>query len=167
MKEITPAQWTENPFTMIGKDDVLIAACKDGKANAMTAGWGGIGVMWGKDVVFVVIRPSRFTKKFVDEGEYFSVAYMGSDKKSLMAYMGTVSGRDEDKIAHEGLTVMKGQPAPCFMEAQINIVCKKLYAQELREDCLTDDGSIDKRWYPEHDYHTLYIGEIEKIFVMD
>ena len=165
MKEIATAEWNANHFTMIGKDDVLVAAERNGKVNAMTAGWGGLGVMWGKDVVFIVIRPSRYTKEFVDAGERFSVVHMGSDSKKLMTYMGTVSGRDEDKIAHEGLTLIPGEASPCFYEANVNIICKKLYAQEMRPDCMTDDGSIDERWYPAHDYHTLYIGEIEKILV--
>ena len=121
MKEIATAEWNANPFTMIGKDDVLVAAERNGKVNAMTAGWGGLGVMWGKDVVFIVIRPSRYTKEFVDAGERFSVVHMGSDSKKLMTYMGTVSGRDEDKIAHEGLTLIPGEASPCFYEANVNI----------------------------------------------
>lgn len=161
MREITTDEFSKI-FKMIGRDDILIAAEKDGRQNAMTAGWGGFGVMWGKDVVFVVIRPSRYTKEFIDAGEHFSIAYMGENKK-LMGYMGTVSGRSEDKIKTAGLTPIEGEAAPCFKEAKANIICRKLYAQEMRPECFTDGGAIDERWYPAHDYHTLYVGEIEKI----
>ena len=65
-KKITTEDLSLNPFKRIAKDWMLITAEKDGKANTMTAGWGGLGVMWGKDVAFIVIRESRFTKEFVD-----------------------------------------------------------------------------------------------------
>ena len=35
------------PFEKIGSEWMLISAAKDGKANTMTASWGGIGVLWG------------------------------------------------------------------------------------------------------------------------
>ena len=39
---------------MIGKEWLLVTAEKDGKANTMTASWGGVGVMWGRNVAFIV-----------------------------------------------------------------------------------------------------------------
>ena len=54
------------PFEKIGSEWMLISAAKDGKANTMTASWGGIGVLWGKNVATVYIRPQRHTKEFVD-----------------------------------------------------------------------------------------------------
>ena len=56
-KEIKPEELTKNPFHMIGKEWMLVTAEKDGKVNTMTASWGGLGVMWGKNVAFVFIRP--------------------------------------------------------------------------------------------------------------
>ena len=49
-KEIAPEALEKSPFQMIGKDWMLVTAQKDGKANTMTASWGGLGVMWGKNV---------------------------------------------------------------------------------------------------------------------
>ena len=37
-----------DPFTKIGNDWMLITAKHDDKINAMTASWGGVGVLWGK-----------------------------------------------------------------------------------------------------------------------
>ena len=34
-----------NPFTKIGEEWMLITSEKDGKANSMTASWGGMGVL--------------------------------------------------------------------------------------------------------------------------
>ena len=51
------------PFEKIGSEWMLISAAKDGKANTMTASWGGIGVLWGKNVATVYIRPQRHTNR--------------------------------------------------------------------------------------------------------
>lgn len=63
-KEITPEEYKGNVFNDIGKKWMLITAAKDGKVNTMTASWGNMGVMWGKDIVSVFIRQTRFTKEF-------------------------------------------------------------------------------------------------------
>lgn len=47
-KEMKPEELQKNPFTMIGREWLLVTAEKDGKANTMTASWGGVGVMWEK-----------------------------------------------------------------------------------------------------------------------
>ena len=44
--------------------------------------------------------------------------------------------------------------------------CKKLYAQDFEESCFIDK-KITEQWYPEEDYHTLYIAGIEKILLKD
>ena len=51
-----------------------------------------------------------------------------------------------------------------FEEAETALIVKKLYAQEMSSDYLVDKN-IDTRWYPENDYHTMYICEIEKVLV--
>ena len=72
-QEIKPEELTKNPFQMIGKEWLLVAAEKEGKINAMTASWGGVGVMWGKNAAFLVIRPQRYTKEFIDVSETVSL----------------------------------------------------------------------------------------------
>ena len=52
-----------NPFTKIGKDWALVTAGTKLKSNAMTVSWGGVGVLWGKNVAFIFIRDSRYTKE--------------------------------------------------------------------------------------------------------
>lgn len=41
----------------------------------MTVSWGGVGVLWGKNVVFIFIRDSRYTKEFLDNGDLFSFVF--------------------------------------------------------------------------------------------
>ena len=56
-KLISTEEIKSNPFHLIGKEWMLVTAEMNGQVNTMTANWGGVGVMWNKDVVFVVIRP--------------------------------------------------------------------------------------------------------------
>lgn len=105
-KEMKPEELQKNPFTMIGKEWLLVTAEKDGKANTMTASWGGMGVMWGKNTAFIVLRPQRYTKEFIDSTETFSLSVLDESFRKTYGYLGSVSGRDEDKIAKSGLTII-------------------------------------------------------------
>lgn len=151
-----------NVFDMIGKQWMLVGAAKDGKTNAMTASWGGMGVLWGKNVVFVFIRESRYTKEFVDNGEMFSLSFFDESKREMLGYMGKVSGREEDKIAGAGLTCSLVNGAPVFQEAERTFVCRKMFAQEMTKECFTDKAALEK-WYADGDYHTMYVAEIMDI----
>lgn len=149
-------------FSLIGDRWMLVAATdKNGKTNAMTASWGGMGVLWGKKVAFVFIRPQRYTKQFVDEAQRFSLSFFDDSYKKMLGYMGRVSGRDEDKIATSGLTPTLKNGAPVFKEASMTLICRKLYRQTLEKDCFIETGEIDK-WYPSSDFHDMYVAEIEE-----
>ena len=65
-REVKAEELTMNPFTKIGKEWLLITAGNEEKCNTMTASWGAMGVMWGKNAVTVYIRPQRYTKEFVE-----------------------------------------------------------------------------------------------------
>ncbi len=148
-----------NPFELIGRDWMLVTAKKQNQINTMTASWGGLGVMWGKNVAYVVIRPQRYTKEFVDGAEAFSLTFFEEAFKQKLSYLGTVSGREEDKIQKSGLTVAMHEQIPYFDEGKLVLFCKKLYAQPMGEAYFLDKQS-QQQWYPQKDYHTLYIAEI-------
>ncbi len=160
MAKITPEQLNQSAFELIGKDWMLITAQNaDGKINTMTASWGGLGVMWGKNVAFIVIRPQRYTKEFVDSSETFSLTFFDESYKKQLTYLGTTSGRDENKIEKANLTAAYENETPYFKEAKLTIICKKLYAQQYEKDCFIDK-ELSAKWYPESDYHILYIAEV-------
>lgn len=162
MKEISYNEFNENVFNIIGKDWLLITAEKENKINTMTASWGGLGVLWNKKVAYIFIRPQRYTKEFVDLSERLSINVLPNEYRKELQYLGTVSGRDEDKIAKANLTVNKYENVPYFEEGRLTLICKKLYAQALNEDDFIDKRIIDD-CYPKKDYHIMYVVEIEKI----
>lgn len=148
MKEIKHENFQENAFEMIGKDWLLITAEKDGKVNTMTASWGGVGVLWNKKVAYIFIRPQRYTKEFVDFSDRLSVCVLPNSYRKELAYLGNVSGKDEDKISNANLKVQKYEDVPYFDEARLTLICRKLYAQDLKEEYFIEKDIIDK-WYPQ------------------
>ena len=162
MREIKSLELGGNPFHMIGQDWMLITAEKDGKANTMTASWGGLGIMWNMDVVFTVVRPHRYTKEFLDGSDHYSLSFFNGKHRKELNYLGSVSGRDEDKITKSGLTLVKNDLAPFFEEADKVFLVRKLFQQPLQETAFLDQTILEKN-YPNKDYHTLYIGKIEKL----
>lgn len=163
-KEIKGAELSGNPFKMIGRDWMLITAGNGEKVNTMTASWGGMGTLWNKDVAFVFVRPQRYTKEFIDREDTFSLSFFTEDLRKELSYLGSVSGKDEDKIKKAGLTVEMTEGTPCFKEAKVTVICRKLYRQPLSEDGFIDKELVDKT-YPNKDWHDVYVGEILKVLV--
>lgn len=162
--EIDVKKLQANPFEMIGDQWMLITAKKDGKVNTMTASWGAMGIMWGKTVATAYIRPQRYTKEFVDGSDTFTLSFFGGGQKKAMGHLGSVSGRKEpDKIEKAGLHVTEVDGYPTFEEATLTLVCKKLYVQEMKAECFLGKEEIEK-WYPDGDYHYMYMAEIIKAF---
>ena len=164
--EIKPEELNKSPFQLIGSDWMLITAEKDNKVNTMTASWGGFGVMWGKNVVYIVIRPQRYTKEFVDNSDTFSLSFLDKSYKKQLGYLGAVSGRDEDKISKSNLIIQHSDNTPYFEEGNLAIICKKLYAQDFKPECFIT-SELDTEWYPKKDHHTLYIAEVEKVLIKE
>ena len=153
---------TMNPFEKVNKQWMLITAGDEKGFNTMTASWGGLGVIWQKPVATVYLRPQRYTKEFVDAAAEMSISVLPEAYRKELNYFGTVSGRDEDKIAKSGLGIAEENGVPYFADARLAFICKKLYAQPLEADCFIDKSNIE-RWYPGNDFHTMYVVEIEKV----
>ncbi len=162
--QINPEEFTKSPFKIIGKDWMLITAETEEKANTMTASWGGFGVMWDKNVAYIVIRPQRYTKWFVDKAETFSLTFFDDNYRKMLGYLGTKSGRDEHKIEKSNLTLQHLNGTPYFDEANMAIFCTKLYHQDFKPNCFIDQ-TLNPKWYPTIDHHTLYIAEVTNILV--
>jgi flavin reductase (DIM6/NTAB) family NADH-FMN oxidoreductase RutF len=163
-KEIKPEQLDKNIFQLINDGWMLITAKKDDKINTMTASWGGFGIMWNKKVAYTVMRPQRYTKEFVDGSDRFTLCFFGKEYKKTLSYLGSVSGRNDDKISKSNLTVNLVNDVPYFEEADMVIVCRKLYTQDMKpESFIIKD--LDNEFYPKKDYHTLYLSEIERIYI--
>ena len=166
MKSIKPEELEKNVFHMIGKEWLLVTAEKEGKVNTMTASWGGLGVMWGKNVAVTVIRPQRYTKEFVESHDCFTLSFYPEEYKKALSLCGSKSGREIDKAEETGLIPVFDQAAPYFEQASLVLVCKKLYAQPMDPAGFVDKA-LDSRWYPDKDYHKMFVGEVIKVLVKE
>lgn len=163
-KEVSVSELEMNPFTKIGKEWLLITAGNETGYNTMTASWGGVGVFWGKNVVTTYIRPQRYTKEFVDAADTFTIAFFKEDYRKALNICGSKSGRDGDKIKEAGLTPYFVDDTTAFEEADMIFVLKKLFHADMSPDQF-DQKENDEKWYPQKDYHTMYISEILKVLV--
>lgn len=162
-KEVKTKDFSCNPFTAIGNEWLLITAEKDGKANTMTASWGGLGVIWHYDVAYIFVRQSRFTKEFIDGSDTFSLSFLNPRAyRKTQNYLGTVSGRDEPKIEKSGLTLEYAEGIPYFAEADTVMLCRKLSKHPLSAEGMIDEDILPK-CYANQDYHDMYVGEIRRI----
>ena len=132
VRELLPALGAENALHTAGTAD---------RCNTMTIGWCQAGRLWGLQTCTVYVRPERYTYQFMEDQAYFTVSVLPKDMKNAMALCGTKSGRDMDKIKECGLTVRTGAgEAPFFEEAELVLVCRTLYAQDLEPACVLPAG---------------------------
>lgn len=159
--EIAPEEWDANVFQKIGREWMLITAGDRKSCNTMTASWGGLGVLWGADVSFAFVRPTRYTFEFMEKEPYYSLSFFGRGQRQALQLCGTVSGRDTDKIAEAGLTTCYDDRAPYFAEAEVVLICRKMYTQDIDPERF-EDPTIASH-YNRSDYHRVYVGEIVKV----
>ncbi len=151
-----------NPFTKIGKEWALVTAGTKEKANTMTISWGGMGVLWGKNVVYVFIRDSRYTKELIDKDEFFSLTFLDEKYRRELSYCGSHSGRNEDKISNAGLSVGSKHGVPYIDEGNLVFLCHKLSATRITEESFFSP-EIKEKWYTDGDMHTMYVAEIIEV----
>ena len=160
-RKVDIAGYALKPFDAIGEKWALITAQKEGKVNTMTASWGGIGVLWSKNVVTVYIRPQRYTREFADGSDYFTFTLFDGYKKEL-AVLGFKSGRDGDKIQEVGFHVETVGGQPTFRKGRPPSYAKAVPRAAEPDDFVeTDLIGIN---YPAKDFHYIYIGEIVGIY---
>jgi flavin reductase (DIM6/NTAB) family NADH-FMN oxidoreductase RutF len=170
MRDLKKTNWealNENAVKLIGKDWMLITAGKINDYNMMTASWGALGWLWEKPVSFIFVRPQRYTHKFTEREDYYTLCFFDENNREILSKMGTVSGRNFDKMNYEQLTAIEtDNGSVAFAEARIIIECKKLYATKIKEDDFVDE-KIPAKVYPTRDFHTMYVGEILNVWIRE
>ena len=139
---------------------LLTAVKENGEVNTMTVSWGGVGILWGKQVAFVFVRPQRYTFEFAENGTKMSLTFFDESKKDVLTYCGTKSGRDVDKFKECALKYNLEKGYPVFDDAKYTLKLRKIYSDTIKKDCFFDTDSL--KWYKNDDFHTVYVCEIEK-----
>lgn len=135
--------------------------------NPMTIGWAQFGVIWGKPMVTVLVRKSRYTFELLGRTDVFSISVPAiNDMQAALAYCGSRSGRDGDKLAATGLVRL---PARCggadgIAGCRAHFECRIAYRQDMDLDALDEEARA--RYYgsnqalPNGDPHTVFVGEL-------
>ena len=137
---------------------LLGAAKKDGSYNFMTVSWGGFGILWGKEVCFVFVRPERHTYGFCEESERFSLSFFDSERKGDLVFCGRNSGKDVDKAQACGFDVKITDGVLRFADARLTLVLRKLYAQDIEKACFIDTSLLKN--YENDGFHKMYVCEV-------
>ena len=161
-------------FTMFENRWALVTAGMLDDFNTCTVSWGSMGNIWGPNggdisTVTVYIHPARYTQEFMAKYDTFTVRFFPESYSKALGYLGSHSGRNENKVANSGLTPVVAGDGVTFKEAELTFVCKKLYEHQFDEahlaekikDYYASNPAVytqagHDRWEP----HYMYIGEV-------
>jgi flavin reductase (DIM6/NTAB) family NADH-FMN oxidoreductase RutF len=139
---------------------LLVSQGNKGLPNAMAIGWGSLGIIWRSPIFIVLVRPSRYTYKLIEETGEFTVNVVPPQLKEVVEYCGTVSGRDHNKFKEKQLTAIPSTKVktPIVKEGMIHFECRVVNKNDLVPSELTKP--IITQLYSEGDFHRIYFGEI-------
>ena len=163
--ELSVKEFCDEYNIMDFHDDCGALAVDDGtERNAMLISWCAIGYMWDNPTFTCYIFKDRFTQHILDSAQYYSVSiFHNDDYDESLLYLGTTSGRDEDKFEGSGLRVTEIDGIPCFADADYIILCKKAASVDFDRDTMEDFVTYNS-YYDEHDgVHRIFEGHIEKV----
>jgi flavin reductase (DIM6/NTAB) family NADH-FMN oxidoreductase RutF len=163
--EVSYTDYLKETIKMLGHGGLLLASTDaKGNPNAMTIGWGTIGIIWAKPIFVVLVRPSRYTYDLIEITNDFTVNVPTPKLADKISYFGTVSGRNQNKFKAKGLTVRPGKKvkSPIIEECVINYECRVVHKNDVIPDRLADE--IRHRAYRQGDFHRIYFGEILVVY---
>ena len=141
---------------------LLVSLDESERPNPMTIGWAQLGIIWGKWICTVLVRPSRYTYGCCNATGDFTVNVPYPTHADETLFCGTKSGRDYDKFAECGFTAAPATSgevvSPYIAECGLVYECKTKHFNELIPQQLSSD--IVASAYPAGDYHRLYFGEV-------
>lgn len=150
-------------FDMFNNQWALVTAGTLDRFNTCTIAWGSLGTIWGgphggRSIVTVYVNPCRYTWEFLKEFDTFTVSFFGEEYRKALGYLGSHSGKNEDKVSVSGLTPKAAGTSVSFEEAQLTFVCHKLYEGPFEREGLADEinHGVYKDWEP----HWMFVGEI-------
>ncbi len=166
MKKVDVNSLRPEIFRIFLKQNALLTAGDRTVCNTMTIGWAQMGSLWNLPVCTVYVRPERYTYRFMEERDYFTVSVLAPEDRATARICGTTSGRDRDKITECGLTVAYGAgDAPYFEEAELVLVCKKLFVQDMDASCVHDERIPGFYTEKAGNWHRIYNGEIVEAYM--
>jgi flavin reductase (DIM6/NTAB) family NADH-FMN oxidoreductase RutF len=152
------------PETMAGLQGDGLFLMTGETGNPMTIGWGSVGVIWGRQVFTVLVRPSRHSFTLLEALPEFTICVPTTDLRKALAVCGSKSGRDLNKMEACGFTSGRSEhvAVPFITECGIHYECRVLHKTSVINADL--DPSIAAGAYRDGDLHRIYHGEILGVY---
>ena len=168
LQAVDPGTLKGDFLQAFGDRNALLTAGDRERCNTMTIGWCQLGRLWNLPVCTVYVRPERYTYQFMESSDTFSVCVLpaGPREKQTMALCGSQSGRLVDKVRECGLTLLYGAgDTPFFEEAELAVICRKLYVQDMAPACVVaGEDKILPYYGKKGGWHRIYTGEIVEAY---
>lgn len=128
--------------------------------NVMTIGWCAIGIMWGRPVLTIMVRPSRYTYKLIEEVPEFTVNVPPANLAAAVKHCGTVSGSSHDKFQELHLDLLRSREVtpPVIRQCVVHHECRVIHRCDMSAETLVPD--LRGQFYPEGNFHRYYFGQI-------
>ncbi len=178
-REINALEYAGEFLKALPKGILLTSEAED-CINAMTIGWGTVGIEWGVPIFTAYVRESRFTYELMERtGEFTICAPYGEISKEatkIIGMCGSLSGRDTDKLAKAGAHLVEAEIVrpPAIKELPLTLECRVVFEQVQPVKKISHRF---KKFYPEisdpysdektYDQHVAYYGEILKAYIIE
>ena len=141
----------------------LVTQGKGRNPNIMTIGWLQGGIIWGRPILTVLVRPSRFSFVLLKENPNFTVCVPTDNMKKEIEWCGSVSGVSVDKFQKTGFTPIyrEGFSVPTIQECPIAFECTVVQKTKVMENNFTQ--KIIDEYYASGDFHFVYYGKILQV----
>ena len=149
------------PETLIYPTPVLVVGSYDaeGRANAMTAAWGGVACS-KPPCVCISLRAATASHGNIMARRALTISLPSREQAAAADYFGIASGRKVDKFAATGLTATAAElvDAPYVAEFPLAIECELLEVHELGlhtqfiglvKDVKVDESCLDEKGRPD------------------
>jgi flavin reductase (DIM6/NTAB) family NADH-FMN oxidoreductase RutF len=155
---------TELTFERLQNIGLLLASGRQG--NLMTIGWGSVGVIWGKPIFLVMVRPSRYSFGLIEELGEFTVNVPGEEHEERVADCGLSSGREQNKADQYGFTLVKSEDVsvPYVRDCFLHYECRVIHKNDVAGTDIPMEATIAARTYVDGDYHRVFYGEILGVY---
>ncbi len=161
-------------FELFRNNWALVTAGDMQHFNSCTVSWGSMGTLWtrpggGGSVITVYIHPGRYTHGFMLNSDTFTVSFFPKECRKALSYIGSHSGRDEDKAAAAHLTPVPMENSVTYQEASQAFLCRKVYQHQFAKEDIAPDVQEYYREHPgvypvdekgEWQPHWVFVGEI-------
>ena len=162
-RKTDPNEWNASAFRVIGREWLLLVT-EGERPNAMTASWGGFGMLWNRPVVLLWVRPERYSYGLLTQNERFSVCVLPERYREAYRICGSMSGRETDKIARSGLTVQRVNGVACIRESRAVLLCRRQYTQAMIPQGYAEPALLEEVRAKGNPHH-LFIGEVEELLL--